>query len=174
MLGDLAQRDRASTWNIIGPFLHSPNSHNHVYLCGAISSWMWTQFAGLNPTSPAFSTISISPRIHPTLGPSSLHVTYSSPRGNVTVTWNRTANSHKLPLAILVPVGVERALVSVPLPYAAQSYITESGTAVWVAHRAPGQQSTGDVEWLESRVKLDGTRVVDFRVDSGHYRFQAF
>jgi alpha-L-rhamnosidase len=73
----------------IGPFLGSVNSHNHVYLCGGIEDWMWTQLAGLKPTSPGLATITIAPRIDPSVGPSSLQANFSSPAGDIVVQWKR-------------------------------------------------------------------------------------
>merc|ERR1711924_309349 len=112
-------------------FLGSPNSHNHVFLCGGIEDWMWTQLAGLKPTSPGFATIAIAPRIDPSVGPSSLQAIFSSPAGDIVVQWKRSRATQTAWLLLAVPIGVQSALVSMPLPFEGQSRVTEGGVLVW-------------------------------------------
>ena len=152
----------------IGPFLRTPNSHNHVMLCGGISAWFWTHLAGLAPTSPGFATFSVAPRIDRTLGPASMSANYSSPRGVIRVEWTRNASARTIELAVDVPVGVQSATVSVPTPFLGKRTVSESGVTVW--SEVDGTVDTRaflGVEYFAAEQDA-----VAFRVGSGWFRFR--
>ena len=78
---------------------------------------------------------------------------------------------------VSIPVGVEHAVVSVPLPYPSQSSVIEGGLQVWdesfsvldLEHRS----NKSAVRWVGTRSQLDGTRLVVFELGSGKYKFEA-
>ena len=153
----------------IGPFLGSVNSHNHVFLCGGVSQWMWNQLAGIKSTAPGFATVSVAPRVDPALGPASVVARYRTPRGVVKVAWNRTDAAVRL--RVQIPVGIEAAVVSVPTPFGGAHTIAESGIDVWdgasVQHAGLATQR---LQWLPDK---SNTHRVSFAVGSGRYVFVA-
>ena len=165
----------------IGGFKGAPNSHNHVMLCGGVSAWFWTQLVGLRPTSTAFATISIAPRIDPLLGPASVSANYSSPRGPISIAWRRNTSAMAIELSVDIPLGVSHALVSVPTPFGhGRRYgVRESGINVWddESERSQRQLLRDESEdALSSEIKWVATEreAVTFRASSGRYRFELF
>ena len=154
----------------IGPFLGSVNSHNHVFLCGGVSRWMWSQLAGITSTGPGFATVSIAPRVDPNLGPASVAASYRTPRGLIKVAWNRT-NASTVRLRVQIPVGIETAVISVPTPFGGAHAITESGVGIW---DSASPQNTGlaaqRLRWLPDR---SDDHHVSFAAGSGRYDFVA-
>eukprot|EP01052_Picozoa_sp_SAG31_P008995 SAG31_NODE_464_length_15318_cov_17.930876_8_plen_365_part_00 len=51
---------------------HFHGSHNHAWLCGGISEWVYTRLAGVLPTSDGYETLRIAPLISNTFGPDGL------------------------------------------------------------------------------------------------------
>ncbi len=84
-------------------------SHDHAMFAG-INASMYTQLAGITPTSPAYATIDVAPEL-----PGSLHhvaATQATVRGPVAVSW--TEGAHRVSLSVRIPVNAT-ATVHVPL-----------------------------------------------------------
>ena len=64
----------------------SGGTRNHIFLCGGLVEWYWKHLVGLTPTSPAFATLRIAPKVRPYLGPTDLQATFEI---RASVTWQR-------------------------------------------------------------------------------------
>jgi hypothetical protein len=82
---------------------------------------MWKHLIGLTATAPQFAEVDIHPKVHPDFGPLSASGTYLSPRGTISSSWNLTNGgsgpSASVLLSISLPIGVEKATVTVPKPF---------------------------------------------------------
>jgi alpha-L-rhamnosidase len=84
-------------------------SHDHAMFSGVNAS-LYTQLAGIQPTSPGYATVGVAPQVPPGLG----HVSASidTVRGPVASSWTQT--SHTFDLTVAVPANAS-ATVVVPL-----------------------------------------------------------
>ena len=135
------------------------DSHNHIFLCGGVSEWMWKHVVGINAISPAFGHILVRPRVDCHLGPASAKATLLTPHGELRVQWRRMKASGQIHLNVSVPLGAQ-CIVHVPKPCfhgtrsTSPPRITESNRVV-PAHEQV--RETGDA--------------VEVHVESGAYVF---
>jgi hypothetical protein len=84
------------------PGANPQKTRNHIFLCGGLGEWYSRHLTGLTPTSPAFATIRIAPKVRPNLGPQTAQGSFKSVRGVI---------SSKR--ALVVPTGVNSATIQV-------------------------------------------------------------
>jgi len=82
------------------------NSFNH-YAYGAIGEWMYREIAGIQPTSPAYKTLRISP--NPGGGLTHARAFYNTPYGRVLAQWNLTDKTFEL--EVVIPANTNAAIV---------------------------------------------------------------
>jgi alpha-L-rhamnosidase len=114
----------------------SDRSHDHPFM-GTVDDWLFEDIAGIQPTSPGFTTVQIKPYPVRDLRFASGYET--SPLGRVGASWRRSGRSFRL--VVQIPVG-SRASVFVPAARAAS--VTEGGRPVARATgvRVLGRQGT--------------------------------
>ena len=104
---------------------HGSGTVNHIFLCGGVLEWMWKHMVGLTATAPQFAEVSMHPKVHPVVGPSSVSGSYLSPRGRIASAWNLTNGGvgpkASVLLDVSLPVGVQRAKIVVPKPFTSTS-----------------------------------------------------
>jgi alpha-L-rhamnosidase len=127
-------------------------SRDHVFLGGAIGEWFQEDLAGIRPGAPGYDRIVVAPK--PLGDLTSVDASTRTPRGPVTVRWQRSGSGFAL--RVDVPVG---ATAEIRLPAAAAGRVTEGGRAVTSAQGV--------------RVLGEGDGVVRLEVGSGSYRFDA-
>ena len=147
-----------------------------MFLCGGVGEWFWKYLAGINPTSPAFTTVAIAPMLELEHGPRSLDAEFLSASGPIGVAWRIedavSSGAHGVSLNVSLPIGVTAASVVVPKPFvaskpAAAAVVTEGGEVVW-----DGTQLVGRVPGIVSAV--DRGPGVELRVlGSAQYEFGA-
>ena len=102
---------------------HGSGTVNHIFLCGGVAEWMWKHLVGLTATAPQFAEVDVHPKVHPDVGPSSASGSFLSPRGTISSAWNLTnggvGSTASVMLALSLPVGIEKATVTVPKPFEA-------------------------------------------------------
>ena len=103
---------------------------------------MWKHLAGINPAAPGFVKVSITPRIHDSIGPRSVSGEFLSPKGTISSSWKFSA-ADTVSLSVGLPVGVEGATIVVPKPTkdgqpATTVVITLGGKPVWDGARLLG------------------------------------
>jgi hypothetical protein len=85
---------------------------------------MWKHLIGLTATAPQFAEVDVHPKVHPDLGPSFSSGSYLSSRGTISSSWNLTGGGSgpaaSVLLSLSLPVGVEKATVTVPKPFEAK------------------------------------------------------
>lgn len=102
---------------------HGAGTVNHIFLCGGVAEWMWKHLIGLTATAPQFAAVDVHPKVHPGIGPSSASGTFVSPRGPISIVWNLSTGvvaGSDVALNVSLPMGVERATVTVPKPFASE------------------------------------------------------
>lgn len=121
-------------------------THDHAMFAG-INASFYTQLAGIQPTGPAYRTVTVAPQIP--AGMRHAAGSIDTPLGTVTSSW--TASGGRITLDVIVPVGAT-ATVHVPQ--------TDS--------RHPRVVATHGARLLHS----DGKEAV-YAVGSGHWHFSA-
>ena len=96
-------------------------SRNHIFLCGGFGEWLWKYVVGLQYRSAGFATVAIAPHIHGFYGPSRASGRFASPRGEILVEWSRSDHNGSIQLHVVLPPGVARATVLVPVPFGART-----------------------------------------------------
>ena len=138
-----------------------------------MSEWMWKHIAGISPSSPAFATVSIRPRVDCKLGPAAVQASLLTPHGKLEVQWQRMAGG-AVHLNVTVPVGV-RASVHVPKPCLSgrQSVrVTESGDTLW-PRGTKSSASTGSMPGGVDMARQTADGGVQVEVGAGAYKFAA-
>jgi alpha-L-rhamnosidase len=130
---------------------NSARSRDHAFM-GTVDDWLFSGIAGIQATSPAFRTVSISPSPVGDLTSASGYET--TPLGRVSSDWTRSGTSFAL--TVEVPVGSQ---ASVCVPAANAGSVTESGVPIG---DAGGVTVTG----------MQGS-CLQLQVGSGTYRFQS-
>jgi alpha-L-rhamnosidase len=133
------------------------NSHNHIML-GSIDAWFYRAIAGLRCLEPGWKRILVNPPLFD--GLRSATAAHETPRGEVSVEWERGDNS--LQLAIAVPVGAE-AEIRLSL-LAEGTTLKEGGTVLWENGKPSQSQPEISVSATEG-----GCLVIS--IPSGQYRF---
>lgn len=95
------------------------NSHNHP-MYGTISAWFYKHLAGIAPTSPAFETVTIAPKLASGLDDASAIV--HSVRGDVASGWKRTAEG--IHMDVILPLGTT-ADICIPEGYKVKEMTTD-------------------------------------------------
>ncbi|MFF7158431.1 family 78 glycoside hydrolase catalytic domain [Streptomyces sp. NPDC008139] len=121
-------------------------THDHAMFAGVNAS-LYTRLAGIEPTGPAYRTVTVAPRIP--AGMRHAAASIATPLGTVASSW--TVANGRTTLDVTVPVG-STATVHVPLPDA----------------RHPRVEATHGARLLHSD---DGEAV--YTIGSGHWRFTA-
>lgn len=148
-------------------------TRNHIFLCGGLMEWYWKHLVGLTPTSPAFATVRVAPKVRPDLGPSSAFATYRSIRGTIASSWLLQQPLHSaswMDLDVSLPVGVQSATVVVPKTFARPALerieVSEGGVVIW-----DGVKLVGSRPGITSaRDTVDG---VEIDVTNGVFTFSA-
>jgi alpha-L-rhamnosidase len=81
-------------------------THDHAMFAGLNAS-LYTELGGIKPTSPAYRTVTIEPRIPPQLGRVSTSI--DTVRGTIASRWTQTAAEVRL--AVTIPVGTTATVV---------------------------------------------------------------
>lgn len=132
------------------PFTHSGmNSFNH-YAFGAVGEYMYGMVGGIQPASPGYKTVSISPVIRD--GLSWANTRYDSIQGRIVSNWK--LNSGMITLDILIPPNTT-ATVSIP---------AKSPDSV-----REGDNSAGNSEGVKLLRLEQGA--IAYTVESGRYHF---
>jgi alpha-L-rhamnosidase len=100
----------------------SDRSHDHAFM-GTVDDWLFEDVAGIQPTSPGFTTVQIKPYPVGDLTFASGYET--SPLGRVSSSWRRSGRTFRL--VVQIPVG---ARASVFVPAVSAGSVTESGRAL--------------------------------------------
>jgi alpha-L-rhamnosidase len=126
-------------------------SHDHAFM-GTVDDWLFSNVAGIQSTSPGYTTVSIDPSAVGGLTHASGYET--SPLGRVSSSWTHTGTSFTL--TAQVPVG---STASVCIPTSSAASVTESGHAIAHADDVTvvGMQSS----------------CLQVKVGSGTYRFRS-
>jgi alpha-L-rhamnosidase len=101
---------------------NSARSRDHAFM-GTVDDWLFEGVAGIQPTSPAFRTVAITPSPVGDLASASAYET--TPLGRVSSDWNRSGTSFAA--TIQVPVGSQ---ASVCIPATDAGSVTESGAPI--------------------------------------------
>ena len=164
----VATQESAPSWG----FWHTQNattcweswgtgdSHNHIFLCGGVSEWIWAHLVGITPLSRGFGHVLVHPKVDCKLGPSDAQASLRTPHGTLRVNWQRA--SGKTTLNVTLPLGTTGTVV-VPKPCSSSGgervddfTLSESGQLVSIG--LASARGTG----------ADGVRV---EVASGSYSF---
>ena len=124
---------------------------------------------GLTPTSPAFASVQIAPKVRPGLGPQSLRAVFESARGPIRSEWSLDPSAFKIDVTL--PTGVQRAVVQVHKPFTngtscGKATITEGGNVIW-----DGFKLVGDPDGISAG--RDTAEGVAFDVINGAFSFVA-
>jgi hypothetical protein len=92
-------------------------TRNHIFLCGGVVEWMWKHLVGLTPAAPQFASVTVAPKVHPLLGPTSTSSTFASASGTIASSWRVEDGGKQIALNVSLPVGVQHATVVVPKPF---------------------------------------------------------
>jgi alpha-L-rhamnosidase len=157
-------------WSGVADATHPPNpTHNHIFLCGGIGSWMYQYLAGVRPLGFGYSVVEIAPETESKQGPDAVSVIVETIRGEVKVSWLArdavTISSAALQLNVEVPYTA-RAVVRFPVDGLSVTINEEvTGMAVWKSGKfisgCPG---------VENGAVTDRNRVT-LEVSSGKYSF---
>ncbi len=129
----------------------SARSRDHAFM-GTVDDWLFEDVAGIQATSPGFSTVSIKPYLVGGLTSASGYQT--TPLGRVSSSWTLSGTS--LAFTAQVPVGSQ---ASVCVPAASAQSVTESGNPI-------GSASGVTV------IGMQGS-CLEVQVGSGRYNFQS-
>jgi hypothetical protein len=165
-------------------------SHNHIFLCGGIGEWQWKFVVGVAPTSPAWETILVQPRVDCDRGPRRATAELLTPYGTLRVSWT-AMDGVGTSLNVTIPVGVV-ANVVVPKPMCGGGVgssvgadqtsadviiVKESGETVWTSEQPKKLKGSGAPTTLKAVAGVsdahDTYDAVAFTVQSGTYAFAA-
>lgn len=137
--GYMLERGATTLWET---WAYSDNvySQNHP-MFGSVNEWFYRSLLGIQPTSPGFETIRISPQ--PTGDLAWAKGSYQSVKGTIIVEWEREA-SGTFTLHTTVPLGV---VAQIQLPNTQGKEVTEGGQklteAQGIAHISHSNGQTG-------------------------------
>jgi len=105
-------------WSGVEDPTHPPQpTHNHIFLCGGLGSWLYQYLGGVRPIGHGYSVAEIAPETGSTLGPDRVDLVVETIRGQVKVSWfarDAVSPGVALELAIEIP-STMRAIVRVPV-----------------------------------------------------------
>jgi len=126
-------------WSGVQDPTHPPQpTHNHIFLCGGLGSWLYQYLGGVRPIGHGYSVVEVAPETGSTQGPDQVSVVVETIRGEVRVSWfARDAVSIPgvaLELVVEIPYTA-RAIVRVPVADSTLTTINEGilGMPVWRA-----------------------------------------
>lgn len=148
-----------------------PPTHNHIFLAGASSEWMYRAMGGIEPLGNGYGKVLIHPRVSATgIGPSSASFTVMTTRGTAACSWTSyQSGSVSLSMVATVPAATD-GVVRVPLVglKAGNATVREGGLDVWVNGVPSLPLPTG---LLSARSTGDGD-AIEFVALPGSYDFQ--
>ena len=150
-------------WSGLPDPSHPPEpTHNHIFLCGGLGEWLHRSLGGISPLSDGYAQVKIAPHISRSVGPSAANASVMTIRGRITASWvrgssisadavsGRSKHELLLTLRVRIPVGVDRARVTLPLVgrRASNVSVTDAGPAgpgsqIWPATLSPSVVSPG-------------------------------
>ena len=140
-------------------------THNHIFLCGGLGEWMHRSLGGIAPAADGYTEVAIAPRISRDLGPSAVNMSLATVRGRIESSWVREGSlggTHAHPeklltLRVLIPIGVRRAHLLVPLlgERANAVRLHESGVAIWPV-RGPVRAAVHGIESIHATAGREG------------------
>ena len=93
-------------WDAIRPDGEVTNSSFNHYSFGVVVDWMMRKLAGINPLSPGYREVEISPMTE--CGLSYVSAEYSSIRGKVAVQWR--IENDRLMVSVQIPEGIDASI----------------------------------------------------------------
>jgi len=158
-------------WSGVQDPTHPPQpTHNHIFLCGGLGSWLYQYLGGVRPIGHGYSVVEVAPETGSTLGPDTLDVVVETIRGEVRVSWFArhavSITGVALELVVEIPYTM-RAIVRVPVADSALSSVEEGilGMPVWSAGKfvsgCPGVEK-GSITDIDK---------ISFEVSPGSYKF---
>ena len=66
-----------------------PTIEEYSASCGGVGEWQYRSLGGISPARPGCATVTISPDVSPTEGPSGVNMTVSTVRGTIALHWTR-------------------------------------------------------------------------------------
>ena len=148
--------ERWGGYRFFGPGM---NSLNHI-MFGCVDEFFYAGIAGIKPSSPGFTRLSIKPRILGDLTAASGSI--QTLRGQVACDWEKKGNSFVAEVSI--PANT-RAQVSLPKMGLRDVSVDEQGRIIW-----EDSSFTGDVSGLARG--RESENYVTFDVGSGDYEFR--
>jgi len=156
-------------WSGVKDPTHPPQpTHNHIFLCGGLGSWLYQYLGGVRPIGHGYSVAEIAPETGSTLGPDRVDLVVETIRGQVQVSWfARSAVSPgvALELAIEIP-STMRAIVRVPVANTSMTIIEGIlNQPIWSAGKF-----IPDTAGVEKGYITDENKIT-FEVSPGKYQF---
>ena len=148
--------ERWGGYRFFGPGM---NSLNHI-MFGCIDEFFYAGIAGISPSSPGFTRVSIKPRVLGDLTAGSGSI--DTLRGVICCDWEKKGNSFVAEVSI--PANT-RAQVSLPKMGLSEVLVDEQGRVVWQKGSFAGDDVAGIARGRESE------DYVTFDVGSGTYQF---
>lgn len=151
-------------WSGIADPTHPPPpTHNHIFLAGGVTEWLYRSVAGIAPGANGYNHIIIHPNVlSPKDGPFGAGASLTTVRGDVSVEWQMDAHGG-YDVTCVIPPGAT-ATVHIPNGEDPSVTVMENGGTVW----GNGHFQPGDKGVISGRAT---PHAIVLEVESGSYFF---
>ena len=163
-------------WSGVSDSQHPPQpTHNHIFLCGGVSEWMYKHIVGIKSCGKGFERVCVRPFITPLVGPSSATGKVGTNYGQIKVSWSRDIQEKRITLSVTTPKPASIALPTIDADVqkvvVTASFAGSDSAVVWQNGVFQEGAVDGVVSGVGEQKNKDGTQRVVLGVIRGSYTF---